>query len=670
MLKPYFPILVVLMLVSTSFVGLSIPSTSIGVEETYAKPLYTTHDPIFINGNDNFTSENGVTGGSGTSNDPYIIEGWEIIASYQHGIHIENVNVYFKIRGCYIHDGGTNKDGIVFSTVNNGVIEYNLITENRNGILFKSWKVCDFSCNNNSIHHNNINDNTKDGICFYHTVCEHHSYNVIYLNNISGNNQGIYMVTSSYNLIFSNNILSNDATGVNLTMCSCGGTHNKVYHNNFINNGDEEVQAVSQWTLDNDWDDGYPSGGNFWSDYTGMDNYSGSNQNIPGSDGIGDTPYIIITYLYYEEDYDYYPLMELWGGNIPPFAEFNWTPTIPEPGEMIYFNASESYDYDGYITLYEWDWDNDGEYDENHTSPNASYTFEEVGYYPVTLRVHENRSTNDTKTKTVRVGNYPPYEPSYPIPPDGATNILPGCLEWTGGDPDGDTVVYDVYLGTTSPPPLSARNVSETLYCSPGDLVFNTTYYWKIVAWDEYGASTEGPIWSFTIRDNNPPDTPIIEGQKIFKVGEGVESTYTFYSIDPEGDNIFYEVEWGDGSVDYLGPYESGLDVSIDRFIPLKRGTYILFKIRAEDFLGEKSNWVTLTVYVVKVKPTFLLGFIENKEQEDNFSIVAVKFLFTARFIPFDVRFLSSGKNIVISNEYIGFVGSCYMVGRFKTDFD
>jgi hypothetical protein len=52
------------------------------------------------------------------------------------------------------------------------------------------------------------------------------------------------------------------------------------------------------------WDNGYPDGGNYWSDYTGTDVYSGAGQNIPGSDGIGDTPYVINT-----SNRDNYPLM-------------------------------------------------------------------------------------------------------------------------------------------------------------------------------------------------------------------------------------------------------------------------------------------------------------------------------------------------------------------------
>jgi hypothetical protein len=52
------------------------------------------------------------------------------------------------------------------------------------------------------------------------------------------------------------------------------------------------------------WDAGYPSGGNFWSDYNGTDSQNGSYQNQTGSDGIGDTPYVIDA-----NNTDRYPLM-------------------------------------------------------------------------------------------------------------------------------------------------------------------------------------------------------------------------------------------------------------------------------------------------------------------------------------------------------------------------
>jgi hypothetical protein len=59
----------------------------------------------------------------------------------------------------------------------------------------------------------------------------------------------------------------------------------------------------------NYWDDGYLSGGNYWSDYTGVDLYSSAFQNETGSDGIGDTALIIDPY-----NKDNYPLTKPYAG--------------------------------------------------------------------------------------------------------------------------------------------------------------------------------------------------------------------------------------------------------------------------------------------------------------------------------------------------------------------
>lgn len=101
--------------------------------------------------------------------------------------------------------------------------------------------------------------------------------------------------------------------------------------------------------------------------------------------------------------------------------------------------------------------------------------------------------------------NSPPYEPSDPDPADGAVNItVDSSLSWVGGDPDGNPVTYDVYLGTTSPPGKIASNVTNTTY-QPASLAYDTTYYWKIVAWDNHYVSTAGPIWQFTTVEELAP---------------------------------------------------------------------------------------------------------------------------------------------------------------------
>src|SRR5439155_1625322 len=79
------------------------------------------------------------------------------------------------------------------------------------------------------------------------------------------------------------------------------------------------------------WDDGYPSGGNFWSDYTGVDNCSGPNQDVcPDPDVIGDTPYTIDA-----NNSDRYPLIHLPGNDtVPPSV------SIVAPTEGSVFHAS------------------------------------------------------------------------------------------------------------------------------------------------------------------------------------------------------------------------------------------------------------------------------------------------------------------------------------------
>jgi len=65
------------------------------------------------------------------------------------------------------------------------------------------------------------------------------------------------------------------------------------YHNNFINNTFQVQIETPYHPCITVWDIGYPSGGNYWSNYNGTDFYYGQYQNETGSDGIGDTPYVI-----------------------------------------------------------------------------------------------------------------------------------------------------------------------------------------------------------------------------------------------------------------------------------------------------------------------------------------------------------------------------------------
>ncbi len=80
------------------------------------------HEPIYIYGNDGFTVENGVFSGSGTTADPYVIEGWRIDRPQaDYGVYIDHTTAHFVIRDCVIE--GTRQAGIYFNTVQNGRVE-------------------------------------------------------------------------------------------------------------------------------------------------------------------------------------------------------------------------------------------------------------------------------------------------------------------------------------------------------------------------------------------------------------------------------------------------------------------------------------------------------------------------------------------------------------------
>jgi len=427
----------------------------------------TPHNPIYIENNDSFNINNGVMAGTGTEDDPYIIENWAICSSTTDGICVKNTTAYFIVRNCMIENGGKHHFGIWLGDVVNGRVENCVCENNIYGIYLNNSSenniITNNTCpnnyhgiylsfsSNNVITNNTCSNNVWYGIALYpytsnnildNNTCSNNLYG-IYLNNSSDNNivtnntclnnacgiricssnnnltennlvgnngeSGIYIEKSDGNLVFTNiiengnygirlynspdsridnNSLKNNYYGINIenstnnTMRNntikngsygiylhyspgniisnntlknnsnygiyldnsfaltieknhvennnCGvylwyslvntirnnavennnygirlyySANNFIHHNHFIGNATQTYD-----TSTNSWDDGYLSGGNYWSDYTGADNYWGENQDIPGSDNIGDTPYNIPG----GSTRDRYPLMNLW----------------------------------------------------------------------------------------------------------------------------------------------------------------------------------------------------------------------------------------------------------------------------------------------------------------------------------------------------------------------
>ena len=183
-----------------------------------------------------------------------------------------------------------NGEGIyLIDSSNNNSISGNNIVNNVDGIYL-------YSSSNNSISENNIVNNV-DGIVLTYSS----NNNSISGNNIENNDFGIELGYSSNNSISGNNIENNDY-GIHLIDSS---NNNRFYHNNFVSN----THQVYSYESINVWDDGYPSGGNYWSDYE--EKYPDAGE-IDDS-GIWDTPYAIE-----ENNQDNYPLMNPWGALPPP----------------------------------------------------------------------------------------------------------------------------------------------------------------------------------------------------------------------------------------------------------------------------------------------------------------------------------------------------------------
>lgn len=177
-------------------------------------------------------------------------------------------------------------------------------------------------------------------------------------------------------------------------------------------------------------------------------------------------------------------------------ANFTWLPASPSHGQTVTFNASASYDTGGFISLYEWDWDDNGVYEETTTSPITTHLWSDPGSYPVKLRVTDNMNQVATVIKTVIIGN-------------------------------------------------------------------------------------------------QPPDAPSITGPAKGKIKVAYE--YNFTTTDPDGDTLYYLIDWGDGTNgSWIGPYESGAMVAVSHTW-ITKGSYTI-QAMAKDSVGNESGWGTLSV--------------------------------------------------------------------------
>jgi parallel beta-helix repeat protein len=213
-------IIIGLFLISTGFFGASYPVKGNEINASSYVSFYTSHAPIFIEGNDDFTQANGVTNGTGTSNDPYIIEGWEINASAKNGIEIWNTTDHFIIRDILVNSINITHHNIFLYNLTNGIVENCTLVNNFYGISLENSY-------NNKIIGNNVTNNNNIGIY----LTKKSNNNIITGNQIKFNNYGITIKHS-----IKNNIIGNNITGSKKGIEFVSSTLNNVSANYIYNN--------------------------------------------------------------------------------------------------------------------------------------------------------------------------------------------------------------------------------------------------------------------------------------------------------------------------------------------------------------------------------------------------------------------------------------------------
>ena len=265
-----------------------------------------TYEPIVVDKALSLEGENkSITIIVGTPSNPYFgtvsvlvsgvnVSGFAIRNSLKHGIALEGT-WKTTLSGITISNNFLSDCtwGISLTLCDRVIIADNIVTRT---------KIAGIECSHSTkcqIINNTITNNLGYGILdmgktiwFNHELVDVPVYNSICNNTITCNHLGIGV--NAINDTLRNNVMaSNIEAGIEI------GMSHTIFHNSFFN----KKQVAYVWGV-NVWDDGYPSGGNYWSDYPYGDEFSGPGQDQPGSDGIGDEPCVID-----ENNRDQYPFM-------------------------------------------------------------------------------------------------------------------------------------------------------------------------------------------------------------------------------------------------------------------------------------------------------------------------------------------------------------------------
>jgi len=440
---------------------------------------------------------------------------------YYDGCVVQNCNVSNNYRGINITYSDNNVIENNICKFNNDIgisvyqshgsnIENNNCTNNNIGISLMWNSVI------NTILTNNCSSNSNIGIEVYYS-----SENYIGNNTLTSNNQhGIQLTSSDKNTIFDNNVTFNSNTGFSIDSSS---DNNRIFHNNIITN---TVQASDAGN--NIWNNNQLEG-NYWSNYSGLDDGSGGRTS---GDGIGDTN---IPFL----GYDNYPLMLPWINSTPVILGNDMTSTYVN---QLYNNSYTAIDTDGDPLT--WGMNTNATWLSLGISGPSPWTYihgtpspPDFGIYWVYLWVNDGMDGMDSRNFTITFSNRVPL-----IDGDNITTAYENQYynsSYNASDPDDhpitwglDTPAQWLSLGTSGP------STSNYLHGTPSTPDIGS--YWVYIWISDGNGGTDSINFTLTVlsQGNNPPT---ITGTDMTSAYVNQSYNNSYNANDPDGDPL----TWG-----------------------------------------------------------------------------------------------------------------------------
>jgi PKD repeat protein len=262
----------------------------------------------------------------------------------------------------------------------------------------------------------------------------------------------------------------------------------------------------------------------------------------------------------------------------------------------IQFNGSGSYDPDGAIVMYDWYFGDGGK----GMGVNPTHKYKNSGVYNVTLLVADNDGLTNRDVTTVFIsrGTPPTIQLLYPVGGEILNDTVP--VKWYAHDvKDSDNLSIYIYYKNVDN--VLWSKFSDNPYPNNGSCEWDTTilsdgnYTLSIYAYEK-----DNNFWvdfseQFQIKNHEEPQENLAPNKPSQPSGQlygksGLEYLYSTTTTDPDGDQVFYLWDWGDGNNSgWTRLYNSGVTASMSHAWTTK-GTYSV-KVKAKDINGAESNW-------------------------------------------------------------------------------